>query len=73
MAPLRNYVGLTDMDGVELRVTEICVADEIAGASELVMGKVDGVPAAIVRGYRFDARDGTAAEIVRGPELDLFP
>jgi coenzyme F420-0:L-glutamate ligase/coenzyme F420-1:gamma-L-glutamate ligase len=73
IAPLRNYVGLPDMDGVELRVTEICVADEIAGASELVMGKLDGIPVAIVRGYRFEAADGEAAEIVRGPELDLFP
>ncbi len=73
IAPLRDYVGQPDMDGVELRVTEICVADEIAGASELVMGKLDGIPAAIVRGYRFEAADGEAAEIVRGPELDLFP
>jgi coenzyme F420-0:L-glutamate ligase/coenzyme F420-1:gamma-L-glutamate ligase len=73
IAPLRNYVGQPDMDGVELRVTEICVADEIAGASELVMGKLDGIPVAIVRGYPFEAADGAAAEIVRGPELDLFP
>ncbi len=73
IAPLRNYAGLPDMDGVELRVTEICVADEIAGASELVMGKTDGIPAAIVRGYHFETAEGQATEIVRGLELDLFP
>ena len=73
ISPLRNYVGLPDMDGVELRVTEICVADELAGASELVMNKLDGIPAVIVRGFRFESADGAATDIVRGPELDLFP
>ncbi len=73
IAPLRNYVGLPDMDGVELRVTEICIADELAGAAELVMNKLDGIPAVIVRGYRFEPADGASAEIVRDPELDLFP
>lgn len=73
IAPLRNYVGLPDMDGVELRVTEICVADELAAAAELVMNKLDGVPAVIARGYRFEPSDGAASEIVRDPELDLFP
>lgn len=73
IAPLHNYVGLPDLDGVELRVTEICIADEIAGASELVMGKLDGIPVAIVRGYPFETTDGEAGEIVRDPDLDLFP
>jgi coenzyme F420-0:L-glutamate ligase/coenzyme F420-1:gamma-L-glutamate ligase len=51
MLPFRDYVGKTDTDGRELRVTTICVADEIAGAAEMVMGKLDAIPAAIVRGY----------------------
>ncbi|MQA00279.1 MAG: coenzyme F420-0:L-glutamate ligase [Dehalococcoidia bacterium] len=73
LLPMRSYVGLPDMDGREMRVTTICVADELAAASELVMGKVDAIPAAIIRGYAFDRGEGSAAEIVRELELDLFP
>lgn len=73
MQPMRDYVGANDLDGKELRVTTICVADEIAGAAELVMGKLDAVPAAIVRGYPFEISQGSATEIVRETPLDLFP
>jgi coenzyme F420-0:L-glutamate ligase/coenzyme F420-1:gamma-L-glutamate ligase len=73
LLPIRSYVGEPDMEGRELRVTAICVADEIAAAGEMVMGKVDGVPAAIVRGYPYQRGEGSSAEIVREPELDLFP
>lgn len=73
MAAIRDYVGADDLDGKELRVTSICVADEIAGAAELVMGKLDAVPATIIRGYPYDRVEGTAAEIVRETPLDLFP
>lgn len=73
MLPFRDYVGKTDTDGRELRVTTICVADEIAGAAEMVMGKLDAIPAAIVRGYEYDRGDGSASEIVREQALDLFP
>ena len=73
MLPFRDYVGENDMDGRELRVTTICVADQIAGTSELVMGKSDGIPVAIIRGYDYPRGDGSASEIVREMELDLFP
>lgn len=73
MLPFRDYVGTRDMDGRELRVTTICVADQIAGTAELVMGKSDGIPAAIVRGYDYPRGEGSASEIVRELELDLFP
>lgn len=73
MLPMRDYVGTPDMDGRELRVTLICVADEVAGASELVMGKVDAIPAAILRGYDYERGEGRSDEIVREMELDLFP
>jgi len=73
MLPFQNYVGTTDMDGRELRVTTICVADEIAGMSELVMGKADGVPVALIRGYDYPKGNGSSHEIVREMELDLFP
>jgi coenzyme F420-0:L-glutamate ligase/coenzyme F420-1:gamma-L-glutamate ligase len=71
LAPLRDLRGQRDRTGYELRSTQIAVADELAGAAELVLGKTSGVPAAIVRGV--DAhRDGTAAELVMPPERDLF-
>src|SRR5438045_5346816 len=47
---LRRYIGEFDPDGYEMRVTEIAIADEIAAATELVMGKLDRGPAATVRG-----------------------
>ena len=66
--------GTSDALGRELAVTEVCVADEIAAAAELVMGKARGVPMAIVRGV--DAswlRESSAHdEIVRHPSEDLF-
>ena len=72
LQPMRSYVGMPDMDGRELRVTTICVADELAGAAEMVMGKLDGVPAAIVRGFAYEPGEGTASELVRPLEMDLF-
>jgi coenzyme F420-0:L-glutamate ligase / coenzyme F420-1:gamma-L-glutamate ligase len=72
LEPMRSFVGMPDMDGRELRVTTICVADELAGASELVMGKLDGIPAAIVRGFEYDRGEGTSESFVRTREYDLF-
>ncbi len=72
LLPMRSYVGKRDMDGRELTVTTICVADELAGASELVMGKLDAIPAVIVRGFDYDRGEGSTAEIVRARESDLF-
>lgn len=73
MLPMRDYVGKTDLDGHVLRVTMICDADEITGAAEMVMGKLDAVPAAIVRGFPYQPGEGSAQEIVRAQALDLFP
>ncbi|RLT43308.1 MAG: coenzyme F420-0:L-glutamate ligase [Chloroflexi bacterium] len=73
MKPMRDYIGQPDLDGHVLRVTTICVADEVAGAAEMVMGKVEAVPAAILRGYAYERGEGAAAEIVREQALDLFP
>jgi len=71
IAPMRDLRGTTDASGHLLESTQIAVADEIAGAAELVLGKARRVPAAIVRGV--DARgDGTAAELVMPRERDLF-
>jgi len=71
LPPLRDLRGTRDRTGYELKTTQIAVADEIAGAAELVMGKADGIPAAIVRGLKLEG-DGSARELVMPPERDLF-
>ncbi len=72
MLPFADYVGQVDPYGYELRVSTLAVADELAAAAELVMGKLDGVPVAIVRGYSYPRGDGSARQMVRPPEKDLF-
>jgi coenzyme F420-0:L-glutamate ligase/coenzyme F420-1:gamma-L-glutamate ligase len=68
---VRDLAGERDPIGYELHATRIAVADEIAGAAQLVFGKLDRVPVAVVRGL--DVRgDGRAADIVIPPETDLF-
>jgi coenzyme F420-0:L-glutamate ligase/coenzyme F420-1:gamma-L-glutamate ligase len=68
---VHDLIGERDPAGYELHATRIAVADEIAGAAQLVFGKLDRVPVAVVRGL--DVRgDGTASELVIPPERDLF-
>ncbi len=73
---IRDYRGERDPYGNELQVTQMAVIDELAGAGELVKGKHDGVPVAVVRGFTggvAEADDGPGArELVREAELDLF-
>jgi len=73
MSPLLDLRGTRDARGYELRTTMVAVADELAGAAELVMGKAGGVPAALVRGYRVPPGEGSARDLVMPPERDLFP
>jgi coenzyme F420-0:L-glutamate ligase/coenzyme F420-1:gamma-L-glutamate ligase len=69
--PLLDLKGTRDRVGYELHATVIAVADELAGAAELVLGKTDGVPAAVIRGV--DVRgEGSARELVMPAERDLF-
>ncbi|HSC92013.1 MAG TPA: coenzyme F420-0:L-glutamate ligase [Gaiellaceae bacterium] len=68
---LVDLSGRVDRTGYELHATTIAVADEVAAAAELVMGKLDGIPAAIVRGLELEG-DGSARELVMPPERDLF-
>ena len=68
---MRDLRGQRDRVGYELHATMIAVADEIASAAELVMGKLDGIPAAIVRGLEV-AGDGQARDLVIPEERDLF-
>jgi coenzyme F420-0:L-glutamate ligase/coenzyme F420-1:gamma-L-glutamate ligase len=68
---MRDLRGQRDRVGYELHATMIAVGDEIASAAELVMGKVDGIPAAVVRGLEV-AGDGHARDHVIPEERDLF-
>ncbi|MBJ31384.1 MAG: coenzyme F420-0:L-glutamate ligase [Acidimicrobiaceae bacterium] len=72
--PVVDLRGTTDALGRELQVTEVAVVDEIASAAELVMGKAEGIPAAIVRGIDPSwLGDGSVADdVVRDPADDLF-
>ncbi len=74
VAAVVDLRGTRDALGRELNVTEVCVADEIAGAAELVMGKSTGIPVAIVRGVDPSwLREGSVKqEIVRPHQEDLF-
>jgi coenzyme F420-0:L-glutamate ligase/coenzyme F420-1:gamma-L-glutamate ligase len=72
MSPWIDYRGTKDEFGYELSVTRIATADELAGAAELVMNKVDGVPVAIIRGYFHSRGRGSARQLVRPAAQDLF-
>lgn len=72
MRPLQSYFGTQDVFGATLYATNIAVADELAGAAELVMGKADGIPVALVRNAPFPPGRGSAWELVRSPPDDLF-
>jgi coenzyme F420-0:L-glutamate ligase/coenzyme F420-1:gamma-L-glutamate ligase len=72
MMPLADYRGVRDTEGHVLRATILAVADEIAAAAELVMGKLDKVPVAIVRGYAYTPGEGRAVDMIRPPHTDLF-
>lgn len=72
MSSMNDYVNTNDHFGQPLHVTTIAVADELASAAELVMGKADGVPVAIIKGARYKAGRGNAQELVRSPLDDLF-
>jgi coenzyme F420-0:L-glutamate ligase/coenzyme F420-1:gamma-L-glutamate ligase len=70
---IKSYIGKADMYGNILRMTEIAVVDELASAAELVMGKTERVPIAIIRGYEFSSSvSNTAKTLVRDSVQDLF-
>ncbi len=76
LAPLLDLREAPDVDGRTLHATIIAVADELACAADLVCGKITRVPAAVIRGYRFErAREeqpAGGAALIRDPEMDLF-
>jgi coenzyme F420-0:L-glutamate ligase/coenzyme F420-1:gamma-L-glutamate ligase len=71
--PLRSYIGEVDPHGHEFRVQEVCVADELASAAELVKGNTSRVPVAVVRGFAYEPDDeATMAPVIRESSRDLF-
>lgn len=73
MLPLHDFAGVADPYGYTMQATLIAVADELAAAAELVMGKIDRVPAAIIRGYHYlPSQTATARQLIRDPRFDLF-
>lgn len=72
LLPTINYRDTEDTFGTVLGVTNIAIADELAGAAEMVMGKAEGVPVAVVRGSQAVRGRGNARELVRPPQDDLF-
>jgi coenzyme F420-0:L-glutamate ligase/coenzyme F420-1:gamma-L-glutamate ligase len=72
MNPLMDYRGLYDKQGSMLTSTKIAVADEIAAAAELVMGKIRSIPSAIVRGFDYSTEKPEHSSLIRKRSQDLF-
>jgi coenzyme F420-0:L-glutamate ligase/coenzyme F420-1:gamma-L-glutamate ligase len=72
MDPVADYRGLNDPHGFPMEASVLAVADELAAAAELVMGKTDGIPLAVVRGYSYSPAPGSARELLMPPERDMF-
>ncbi len=72
--PIRDRRGEKDLFGYVLHVKQTCIGDELASAAELVIGQAaEGIPVAIIRGYKYQtAEDTSARELTRPKEKDLF-
>jgi coenzyme F420-0:L-glutamate ligase / coenzyme F420-1:gamma-L-glutamate ligase len=72
MDPVADYRGRRDPHGYPMEASVLAVADELAAAAELVMGKTDGIPLALVRGYSYSPAGGSATDLLMPPERDMF-
>jgi coenzyme F420-0:L-glutamate ligase / coenzyme F420-1:gamma-L-glutamate ligase len=72
LKPLRDYRNKRDPDGYKLKASVEAVADELACAAGLVCGKLNRIPACIVRGFRYQAGSGSVRELLRPAATDLF-
>jgi coenzyme F420-0:L-glutamate ligase/coenzyme F420-1:gamma-L-glutamate ligase len=72
MDPIADYRGQMDPHGYPMEASVLAVADELAAAAELVMGKTDGIPLAVVRGYPYTPALGTGKDLLMPPERDMF-
>ena len=75
LSPIIDLRGTQDALGRELQVTEVALVDELASAAELVMGKAEAIPVAVIRGINpewLGSKKGVVSEVIRSPEEDLF-
>ena len=72
MEAIVDYRGQYDHYGYELHASVLAVADELASAAELVMGKIDHIPVALIRGYTYIPGEGNAKTLLRDPTTDMF-
>jgi coenzyme F420-0:L-glutamate ligase / coenzyme F420-1:gamma-L-glutamate ligase len=72
MDPVADYRGRRDPHGYPMEASVLAVADELAAAAELVMGKTEGIPLAIVRGYSYSPAPGSARDLLMPPDRDMF-
>jgi coenzyme F420-0:L-glutamate ligase/coenzyme F420-1:gamma-L-glutamate ligase len=73
MQPIHSYIGQTDPHGHEFKVQAVCLADELAGAAELVKGNVSRTPVAVIRGFIWEPDDtATIKPVLREQSRDLF-
>ncbi len=72
MDPIADYRGQRDPHGYPMEASVLAVADELAAAAELVMGKTEGIPLAVVRGYPYTPAPGTGKALLMPPERDMF-
>ena len=72
MEAIVDYRGQYDPYGYELHASVLAVADELASAAELVMGKIDHIPIALIRGYDYIQSEGSAKTLLRDPATDMF-
>jgi len=72
MEAIVDYRGQYDPYGYELHASVLAVADELASAAELVMGKIDRIPVALIRGYTYIPSGGSAKTLLRDPATDMF-
>lgn len=72
LRPIIDYRGRVDAHGHRLQTTAIAIADELASAAELVMGKTSAIPVALIKGAKYEQGEGSARELVRPIDQDLF-
>ncbi len=72
LQPLKSYLGERDPAGHVLQATILALADELAGAAEPVMGKLNRIPVVIIRGFEWEPGEGSSRALLRDPARDLF-
>ncbi len=72
LSPFVDYRRRPDSYGRPMQATCLAVADELASAAELVMGKTLGIPVAVIEGYRYEPAEGSGRDLIRPEAEDLF-